>query len=46
MEYQKIYDIKKAEKLLNKHKILDQNQKNKNDEEITKEKNKKKEKDK
>jgi len=38
MDYQKIYEIKKAEKLLDKHKLLDAKQKEKNDSEIVKEK--------
>lgn len=42
MDYQKLYEIKKAEKLLDKHSILDANQKAKNDEEIEKEKQKEK----
>jgi len=41
MDYQKIYDIKKAEKLLDKHKLLDTKQKQANDAEVSKEKEKK-----
>lgn len=40
-DYQKIYDIMKAEKLLNKHNILDEKQKKKNDDKIKEEKEKK-----
>jgi len=40
MDYQKIYDIKKAEKLLDKHSILDSKQKEKNDSEVATEKQK------
>jgi len=41
MDYQKIYDIKKAEKLLEKHKLLDAKQKQANEAGVSKENGKK-----
>lgn len=44
MDYQKVYEVKKAQKLLNKHGILDPAQEQKITDEIQKEKAKAKEK--